>query len=214
MFTAKILRWQLGIIIALLLGGCYPTSPTYVEDYDIVLTNYNKNFDFSTHKTYALPDSIVKITGAAIDNGGEPDFIDQDNADLILDQIRANLNANGWTETDSLTADMIILPSAFQNTEIVYYYDWWYWGWYYPYYPGGGWGWYYPGYAPYPSVSSYKTGTLLLQMTYPDGLDSQDNIPVEWTCVINGLLEDNNASLAQRVKKSIDQAFIQSPYLK
>ena len=109
--------------------------------------------------------------------------------------------------------DVIILPSVSQTTNIYYYYSYSYWGSYYPGYPGG-WGWYYPGYYFPPMASSYKTGSMLIQMTDPSSAATSDVLPVAWTAVINGLAEGNTASIQARIQTTITQAFVQSPYLK
>src|SRR4030095_10637984 len=138
------------LFFMLILAGCYPNGPDYVEQLDIVISNYDPNFSFSSKSTYSLPDKVIKITGEEIDDpdgNNLPDYIDQGTATLILNQIRSNMNARGYTEVESTESpDLILLPSAMETTTLVYYYDWWYWGWYYPTYPGYGWGWYYPGY--------------------------------------------------------------------
>lgn len=196
----------------LLLWGCYPQESATVNEYDIVATSYDKEFNFSSHKSYALPDSIVLIDSQNSDNDLE--FLDKNTANLILTQIRNNLNGMGWTEKDSSVADIILLPSAFKTTTVYYFYDYAYWGWYYPgYYPGYTWG--YPSYFyPYPVASSYQTGTLMMQMTYKDGIEAS-SVPVVWTSLINGLLNTGTtASVNSRITSTINQAFAQSPYLK
>jgi hypothetical protein len=50
-------------------------------------------------------------------------------------------------------------------------------------------------------------------MTHPKGIGANENIPVVWTSVVNGLLEGSTNSLNTRLKQTIDQAFKQSPYL-
>jgi len=204
------LNIMLGMIL-LALVSCYPQESGYVNDYDIVGTNYDKYFSFSQHKTYALPDSIVLISDQTLTGGNV--FVEQNTATLILNQIRTNLNQLGWKEVDTATADIILLPSAFKNTNVYYYYDYAYWGWYYPgYYPGYGWG--YPGYNPYPVATSYQTGTLLMQMTYRAGIEAS-SVPVVWSGVINGLLNvGSTTSVNTRITSTINQAFNQSPYLK
>ena len=123
------------------------------------------------------------------------------------------MNGKGWTEVDeSMDPDVILLPSVMTSENLYYYYDWGYWGWYYPgYYPG--WGWYYPGYYPVTGVSGFTSGSLLIQMTYPDGQDIVDQIPVLWTCIVNGVAEGSNQQIVDRVISSIGQAYEQSPYL-
>lgn len=201
----------LGFIL-IALAGCYPQENGYVDDYDLVATNYDKDFKFSQHKTFALPDSIVLIGEQTLT--GDLVFVDKSTATLILNQIRTNLLKLGWTEEDTTTADIILLPSVFKNTTVYYYYDYAYWGWYYPgYYPGYGWG--YPGYGyPYPAATSYETGTLFMQMTYRAGIEAS-SVPVVWTGVINGLLNvGSSSSVNSRITTNINQAFTQSPYLK
>jgi len=201
----------LGFIL-LALVGCYPQENGYVDDYDLVATNYDKDFTFSQHKTFALPDSIILIDEQTTKD--DVVFVEDKTATLILNQIRTNLLQLGWTEEDTTTADIILLPSVFKNTTVYYYYDYSYWGWYYPgYYPGYGWG--YPGYGyPYPAASSYQTGTLFMQMTYREGIEAS-SVPVVWTGVINGLLNvGSSSSVNSRITSTINQAFNQSPYLK
>lgn len=194
----------------MLFAGCYPDSPDYTEVYDLVISNYDKNFDFKSQNTYALPDSVIEITGESFedpDGNGRPDFVDNPTGNNILNAIRNNMNAYGWTEVSKDSADVVILPSAMKSTTIVYYYDWYYWDWYYPY---GGYGWYYPGY--YPSyATTYTTGTIFTTMIYPDGLTPDHNMPAVWSFAVNGLLTGSNTS--SRITSTVAQAFEQSPYL-
>src|SRR5688572_17062542 len=195
------------LLTVFLLAGCYPKGPEYIEDLDLVVTNHDVSFDFKKYKTYSLPDRIVKITGN-LEEGEDPEYVNEITADLILDGIRENMQSYGWTEVSELQdPDMIILPSAMQSTTFVYYYDYWYWDWYYPIY---WWGWYYP----YPIYGgSYTSGSVFFQMTYPDGITAADNVPVVWSSILNGLLEGGTSEINSRIKKSVDQAFDQSPYL-
>jgi hypothetical protein len=203
----------LGLSLLLLLAGCYPSKDVYYNDLDLVGTNYDTKFNFSDVHTYALPDSIILISDGAYDSLN-PVFVKQTTANQIINQIRSNMNSYGWTEVNKNVADVIILPAAFQTTNVSYYYSWGYWGWYYPgYYPGYGWG--YPGYGyGYPTSTTYQTGTLVMSMTYPNGTEVS-NVPVVWTGVINGLLSGSSTSSVQSlITTDINQAFTQSPYLR
>jgi hypothetical protein len=194
-----ILIGTLGIVLL----GCYPQGPEYVDDLDVVLTYFNDDYDFASKQTYARPDKIVKITGNLRD-GEDPVFIPDATAALILAQIDANMQDLGYQKVDvSADADLLLAPAAWETTTIVYWYDYWYW-WWGGYYPGWG---YYPGY-----VSSYSTGTLIMSLIDPAMVGANGNPVVQWTGAMNGLLTKSyNAS---RVNKAIDQAFDQSPYLK
>lgn len=186
--------------ITLILGSCYPGGTEYYEDTDVVYTNYDQDFDFSSKKSYSIPDKIVKITGNLVE-GEDPEFVKEPQNSQMLSQIRSNMSALGWVvEEDPANADLVFFPAVWTNTTVYYWYN--YWCWWYPYYCGG-WGW------GYPSVSSYTTGTLMMTMVV-DGEDYIDPSRI-WTGAINGLL--SGAYNTSRANKGIDQAFEQSPYL-
>jgi hypothetical protein len=211
------LRYLMIACILSLQWACYPKGADYTDELDLVYTNYAGDSVFTARKTYSLPDSIVKITGQAFDdpNGNkEPDFLSASSAKVILDQIKQNMQNYGWTLVDKNNRpDVIILVSTSTTTNLYYYYDWGYWGWYYPgYYPG--WGWYYPGYYYPPYVTGYRSGSIFMQMTDNVPAINVDQVPVLWTCVINGLAEGGTANIAARTQVNIDKAFSQSPYLK
>ena len=191
------------IALFIVVLGCYPDQPEYVEEYDIAYTNYQPDFDFSNTYTYSLPEGVLLLDNREFDD--EPEFIDPVFGDAILSKIRENLDAQGYIEVeDSDSADLVVLPSAF-DTDFVYTYNPGYWCWYYPC-----WGWWYPGYAP-GYISSYTTGTVLIQMTYPSGLQD-DNVPVVWVGALNGLLQGSDANLVSRITSNIDQAFSHPPF--
>ncbi|MCO5723246.1 DUF4136 domain-containing protein [Robiginitalea marina] len=190
--------------LAFLLPGCYPDEPEFVEEYDVVYTNYAPEFNFDNAYTYALPDGVLLIDDDRGPNG-PPEFIDDQFGDAILDNIRQNLNAEGWTEVDEADGpDLIVLASAF-DTEFLYFYDPGYWCWYYPC-----WGWWYPGYLP-GYVTGYRTGTVLIQVTDPNGVLNEE-VPVVWTGAINGLLQGSDANIIGRIDRNLDQAFTQPPF--
>ncbi|MCM5661425.1 DUF4136 domain-containing protein [Galbibacter mesophilus] len=200
--------------IGLLMYSCAEDGPDYVDELDVVYTNYNDDFDFGTTTTYSLPDNVIKVDDETfpLDDGDEPDFIDDEYGDVILSSIASNMDERGWQRVDKdSNPDVIILPAAMSTLNLYYYYDWGYWGWWYPgYFPG--WGWWYPGYYP-PFITGYRSGTVVLQMTHPDGIGLDDNIPVIWTASINGLFEGSTTSIQERIRNTVDQAFTQSPYL-
>jgi hypothetical protein len=187
------------VALLFLMAGCYPDGAEYYEDTDVVYTNYNDKYDFKSRGTYSIPDKIVKITGELKD-GEDPEFVKEPYNTQILQKIKSNMTALGYTiVTDPATADLVLFPAVWTNTTITYYYD--YWCWYYPYYCGWGWG--------YPSVSSYTTGTLLMTLV-ADGEEFVQSTNV-WTAAANGLLSGYYD--VNRVNKAIDQAFKQSSYL-
>jgi hypothetical protein len=200
-----------GFFSTLLLAGCYPDGPDYVEELDVVLTYHNDTYDFGTKTTYSMPDRIVKITGN-LQEGDQPVFIPDATAALILAKIQENMTALGYDRVSlaSEEADLLILPASWETTTISYWYDYWGW-WYGGYYPGWGWGGYYPYYPPV-NVTSYTTGTLMMNLVDKTEVGANGNPVTLWSGIINGVL--TNTYNATRVNTAIDKAFDQSPYLK
>jgi hypothetical protein len=200
-------RISIVLIVAsvLLLWGCYPQGPEYVEDMDVVLTKHNEEYDFTAKATYAMPDKIVKITGDVIE-GEEPSFIPDANAAVMLTTVANNMADLGWVRVDiEDDPDVLLLPAAWETTTIYYYYDYWY------YWYGGYWGWYYPYYPPV-YAGSYTTGTFLMSIADPDILSTDGNRINQWSGAINGLL--TGSFDATRINEAINKAFAASPYLK
>lgn len=197
------------LLIATILTGCYPDGPETIDEYDLVYTNYSPTYDFKAQGTYALPDSVVKVTGNLAE-GEAPEMVNPTYGNQILGKIRDNMNSYGWTEVqEGENPDVLVLPSVVSSTTIVVSNPG-YWGWYYPWYGG----WYYPGYYPPTYVSGYTTGTLVIQMVDPNDPSAADNLPIVWLALFNGLLEGSSADLVTRLNRSIDQAYDQSNYLK
>lgn len=206
-------RSSTALLLAACIMACSPEGATFVEELDVVYTNHNPEFDFSSKSTYALPDNVISISNGALPGDSEePEFLPPQLANPILATLRSNMNALGYREVaEAAGPDLILLPSALQTTEIYYYYDWWYWNWYYPGYAPG-WGWYYPGYYP-PTVSAVRSGSIFIQMTSPKDINSDNEIAVNWIAIVNGLLEGEPGTAPARIDRTLNQAFSQSPYL-
>jgi hypothetical protein len=173
---------------------------------DVVLTNYEEDYDFGSQATYAMPDKIVKVTGN-LSEGEEPEYVPDGTAGLILARIEQNMDALGYQRVDiDASPDLLLAPASWETTTIYYWYDYWYW-WWGGYYPGWGWG----GYYPPVYYDSYTTGTLLMTLIDKDVVSASGNPVIQWAGAINGIL--TGVYDATRVNKGIDQAFDQSPYL-
>jgi hypothetical protein len=208
MIKLKFLKLCTYLILSASLLGCYPHGAEYVDELDIVYSNYDDQYDFAGKNTYAIPDKIVKITGDII--GPDTTFVREPQNTQILNQIKTNMSSLGWSEVSlDQNPHVHITVAAWETTTTTvwywygYYWDWWYGGYYPPY-----WGGYYPT---YPVVTSYTTGTLLMIMTDPNELSADDRSPIVWNSAINGLLQGSYNGA--RVTKAVDQAFAQSPYL-
>jgi len=196
-------KMMLTALAGVFLLGCYPAGPEYVDDLDVVYTTYEEEYDFKSQATYAIPDKIV--TDVKIKNGDTTYVYMKDvYAEPILQAIESNMTALGWNKVDiASNPDILVTPAGITTT--TYFYSYWY-DWWYGY--GGYWGWYYP---PYYTVSSYTTGTMIITMADPENDSPINRSPAIWIAAANGLLAYDYD--INRVKKGIDQAFAQSPYL-
>jgi len=187
------------LFLALAVGlySCYPGDEITAADTDIVATFFDKEADFSTKLTFAMPDEIIRL-----DDEGNPISDPGINDQLAINRIKSNLDQAGFTEItnpDSITnvPDVLVIAFANQSTWVSGgCYSSWY-SWYYPYY-----GWCYPVYY------TYDIGTVLIVM-----IDPSESRNALWVAALNGILEDTNAGIADRLTDGIDQAFTQSPYL-
>ena len=204
--------------IAVAMTACYPGGLETTSDTDLVYTNYAPEYNFAGVKTYHVADSIQHI----VDEG---DDINYSYDNLIISEIKSNLDALGWTEFDTTlfpeqNPDISVVTTIFVTTTYnIYTYPWYpYWGWgwykstgntdYYDY------GWYYPWYGT-TYVTSYTTGTVAMLMFDPSKADTTNKlINLSWAGILNGLAGTGGSETKTRLSRGIDQAFTQSPYLK
>jgi hypothetical protein len=200
----KKILFYVGLIAIVALSSCYPDGPEYVEDMDIVLTNYDKDFNFSQPTTFSVPEHVLEVTGEP--DPDNPTYLSDVYAKPILDAIIRNMEDRGYTQVAD-SGDLLIFPAALE-TDITTYYDYWYgyWGWYGSYY-----GWYYP---PYYASYTFTVGTLLINMIDKNSYDPiTESRNMVWVAGINGLT-GYSTSAKDRINSTIDRAFDQSPYLK
>jgi len=192
-------------LVALTLSACYNSSEdVYIEDLDIVVTTFDDTYDFSGAQTFHLQDTVMQLGLGHEDDPQEGVF---DN--LILSETRQNLLALGYVEElDPINNPVdlvVIVQSIVVNFTSVISPP------YYPGYPWGpGWGW-----GGYPIVvQSYSKGTIVINMVDPDAIDNvNQSVPRVWIAFLNGLAEGTVQNVSSRIRKGIDKAFNQSPYL-
>ena len=220
---------QLRIVLAgflgamVMIGGCYPGGPEYVSDYDLIGSDYSDEYwNANSPSSYYMPDSLGWIVDQ--EDLDDIDSLTRDYDEFILGEVAKNMAAYGYQRVDTLDVqnppDVYVFTQAIAvKTTNVYYnpgYPWYGggypgWGGYYPGWGGG----YYPGWGGGYGTSSYTTGTVLIEMGDAKNLDEENKlVNIVWTAGVDGLLSSSSASNAEFVSKSIEQAFIQSPYLK
>ena len=202
------------MMVLSLWNGCYYDHGLSTSDYDVVITYYDQEVDFSQFSTYTLPDSIVHI----VTDNDQPE-ISRNFDQLIINQVVANMNDLNYIRNTSPQVNppdlaMVIAVTSSNNFQAIYNYSWGgYWG-YYGYGWGGGYGIYYPPYWWGGGVVNYETGTILILMIDPARTDEGSQLlGAIWAGTINGLLGDSPASVQTRLTNEINQAFRQSPYL-
>jgi len=186
-------------LLVFLLTQCYPDGFSYVEETDIVISNYDPEYNFAAKMTYAMPAKIVIIDDDLI-GGGQPHYVDPVVAGPILSQIQKDMTSYGWTRVEAdKNPDVLLWPSSLESTLVVY--DYW-----------GYWGYWYGGY--YPTVSTYQIGSLMVTMVDPNDKNADGKPRIAWGFVANGLLEGSTASITSRYTNGVDQGFKQSSYIK
>ncbi|HUL04659.1 MAG TPA: DUF4136 domain-containing protein [Gemmatimonadales bacterium] len=211
--NVRTLVWALVFPVALAGTSCYPGGPEVAGELDVVATWHNDTTNFKANHTYAMPDTVVDMSVA----GGGMSSLTHAYDDTVLAVIAAQMQAYGYTRVDGITTkgDVIVVVGgvSVEHTDV-----------WYPAYPPGGWyGWWggwpcgygcYPVYPWVPVATQYTTGSVIISMLDPDAPHGANQIAGTWAAAINGLLTGGDASIKSRVTFLIQQAFIQSPYLK
>lgn len=206
--------FRVSLFPLILFTGCYPGESEETAGLEVVATEYDVNFDFSSIRTFIMPDTIMLIT-----DPNHPDYtqaINTESNKLILKGIPDRLRALGYKRMintvnelpDCYVTISVIATSYVLNEGI----DWWgYWN-YYPWWPvweNGAYPW-----CPWGSkiYKGYTTGTVIVHMLNSKVWE-ETKIPVVWLATFNGLLKETGQSVDQRIARDLDQAFGQSPYL-
>ena len=208
--NVRCLAW---VLLAAALGACQkePSTSDLHRDY-LVYTAHDEAKNFSTVDTYFVPDSILLIG-----NTEQTEYWKDADALEIIGTVVSNLDAAGFTRAEEKTgADVGLQLSYVKKATYFVGYDNPYWWGYYPYYwsPGywGDWaGWHYP----YRIYYGYTAGSLLLEMLDLSAEQPESKkLPVVWDSFIGGLLTSDAELNIQRTVAGVEQAFVQSPYLR
>jgi len=203
---------KLMILSAILtMAACYKVPNTdQLSTHFIVLTNYDSAANFNSYKTFVLPPYVGLISDNSKDTILDPQY-----GDTILAQISANLKSRGYVQVpNNHQADLGVSATALKEvTFVTGWYPGSWWG-----YPGwGGCYWYYcgwyPWYPPYYPTYVYQTGSLIVEIVDLKNITKPgDMLDVLWTNWNGGALGSTSTNL-ENALNSINQAFIQSPYI-
>lgn len=179
----------------------------------LVYTSPGKDATFAAFGTFDLADSLLVIGQSA-----KPEYSQSKNALALIQAVRKNMENAGYIYTpDNPDADLgIQMTYVIKTDRYVQHYNDPYWWLDYPgYWSPGYWGDYIGFYYPYPVTYTYSTNALMIDMadlTTPK--TGTEALKVVWSVYIGGPAGSSVTSDVEVMKKAIDQAFVQSPYLK
>ena len=198
----------------LLLAACH--KEPYPQDGDngyLVYTSPGKDVNFKNYKTFDIADSLL-----IIGEKDKPVYSQTQSALALIQAYRINMEKAGFIYTPSNPdADLgVQLTYVIKTARYVKYYDDPYWWLDYPgYWPSGYWGNWTGYYYPRPVVYTYTTNALLADIVNLTGeQDAGKPLEVLWTSYIGGPASSSLQLDIQRLTSAVDQAFVQSPYLK
>jgi len=179
-----------------------PTSDRLLEDL-VIYTVYDTATPFAQFKTFYIADTIKWI--ADKDSG----YYTDSRATTLINQIVQNMTSRGYQRVGiDVDPDLAFMVVTVKNVNTTVYYPGWYWGYpgYYPPWFWGGGGYYYPYYPAY--ITSYSTGTLMIDMADLKNIGPDKKIWIRWNAYIRGLYTGDHTIL--QIQQSIDQAFNQT----
>lgn len=198
----------------LLLAACH--KEPYPQDGDneyLVYTSPGKDVNFKNYTTFDIADSLL-----IIGEKDKPVYSQSQSALALIQAYRINMEKAGFIYTPSNPdADLgVQLTYVIKTERYVKYYDDPYWWLDYPgYWPAGYWGSWTGYYYPRPVVYTYTTNALLADIVNLTGeQDTGKPLEVLWTSYIGGPASSSIQQDVQRLTSAVDQAFVQSPYLK
>jgi hypothetical protein len=199
--------------LALLAVACHKEPYIDSDNEYLVYTSPGKDATFASFTTFDLADSLLVIGQSA-----KPEYSQSQNALALIQAVRTNMENAGYIYTpDNPDADLgIQMTYVIKTDRYVQYYNDPYWWLNYPgYWSPGYWGNYVGFYYPYPVTYTYSTNALMVDMadlTTPK--TGTEALKVVWSVYIGGPAGSSVASDVEVMKNAIDQAFVQSPYLK
>jgi Domain of unknown function (DUF4136) len=201
---------MLAITSVALLSSCTkdPMSNLSEEESRIYITNRNNSADFSTYKTYSIPDSVYVVSNNSF-QGGQATTWDLQ----ALAAVRNALESRGYVRVSrSQSPHLGVNVSRLYNTttNVVDMQNYWggYGGYYDPFYWGyGGYGYGYPS-----SYALVESTEALMSVEILDLKNAAANrtINVIW----NGLIRGAGVFTTNAVTSGVDALFQQSPYIK
>lgn len=190
--------------VGALVSACSWGPGSLDETRDQVLTIAHKTdaVDFTKFSSFAITDSITVV------NDGMKVRLNDATANLIIAQVVRNMNLYGYTQVQAdEDPDLLVDLAYIQRTNTYmypgYWSDWdWWWDW--NGYPWWGWDPYYPYQMP-AFVSSYTTGSIVIEVADVVNVATESTVPVVWHGLVREIL--NGSHTQQELLSSIDEVF-------
>ena len=199
--------------VILLAVSCHKEPYLDSDNEYLVYTSPGKDVTFTSFRTFDLADSLLIIGQSA-----KPEYSQSNNALALIQAVRTGMENMGYIYTpDNPNADLGIQMTYVVKTEryLQYYNDPYWWLDYPGYWSPGFWGNYTGFYYPYPVTYTYSTIALMIVMvnlTTPK--TGTEALEVVWSTYIGGPSTGSITTDVDLMKNAINQAFVQSPYLK
>ena len=199
--------------VILLAVSCHKEPYLDSDNEYLVYTSPGKDVTFTSFRTFDLADSLLIIGQSA-----KPEYSQSNNALALIQAVRTGMENMGYIYTpDNPNADLGIQMTYVVKTEryLQYYNDPYWWLDYPGYWSPGFWGNYTGFYYPYPVTYPYSTNALMLDMvilTTPK--TGTEALEVVWSTYLGGPSTGSITTDVDLMKNAINQAFVQSPYLK
>ena len=199
--------------VILLAVACHKEPYIDSDNEYLVYTAPGKEATFADFTTFDLADSLLVIGQST-----KPEYSQSNNALALIQAVRTKMEKLGYIYTpDNPDADLGIQMTYVVKTEryVQYYNDPYWWLDYPGYWSPGFWGNYVGYYYPYPVSYTYSTNALMVDMvnlTTPK--TGEEALEVIWSAYVGGPASASITTDVDRMKSAVDQAFVQSPYLK
>lgn len=199
--------------VILMAVACHKEPYIDSDNEYLVYTAPGKEAVFADFTTFDLADSLLVIGQST-----KPEYSQSNNALALIQAVRTNMEKLGYIYTpDNPDADLGIQMTYVVKTEryVQYYNDPYWWLDYPGYWSPGFWGNYVGYYYPYPVSYTYSTNALMVDMvnlTTPK--TGEEALEVVWSAYVGGPASASITTDVDRMKSAVDQAFVQSPYLK
>lgn len=196
-------------ITSVLLGCAPEPEPGRLYDELVVTTNRDPEADFSSYATYAIPQDTIGLMSNTIE---DTIIVNTEFSRAVLQKLNENLQTRGYTmvgrnEDPDIGVNVTVLHGYNVIQELVYPDPYFYGGGFYSGYYGYN-SWYY---YPYVNTYAYNNGVLVVEFVDLRNRTIDNRVKVIWDAYLGDVTVSN--SVADQVRKGIDEAFEQSPFI-